>query len=102
MRNFITAISTTTNFANITGTVRKMVTGTGTGLLRALCDAWLLLKRLAKPVAEDMVAVRVYRHRPVTGRRMSMRMQSHSCSSGRQFSGNWSGSWSESAVRNRF
>ena len=99
MRNFTTT-SVTTFFANTTGTVRGVVIGVGTSFARTLCDARFLLKRLATPVADEMVAVRVYRKRPVTGcrRPMAMRMDLfHSWSSGSQ-----GGSWSESAVNNRF
>ena len=99
MRNFTTT-SATTNFANITGTVRNVVIGVGTSFARVLCDAWFLLKRLATPVADEMVAVRVYRERPVAGcpRPMAMEMDRFHCWS----SGQQGGSWSESAVNSRF
>lgn len=99
MRNFTTA-SVTTNFANITGTVRGVVSGMGMSFARTLCDARLLLKRLATPVADRMVAVRVYRERPAAGckRPMAMEMDRfHSWPSGLQ-----GGSWSQSAVNRKF
>ena len=99
MRNFTTT-SATTNFANITGTVRGVVIGVGTAFARLFCDARFLLKRLATPVADEMVAVRVYRERPITGRPrpMAMRMDCFHCWS----SGQQGGSRSESAVNSRF
>lgn len=98
MRN-ITNVSVTTILANITGTVRNVVVGVGTSFALALRDAQFILKRLAKPATDGMVAVRVYRDCTRSGRRpMSMHMDRvHSWTPGQQ-----GGSWSESAVRNRF
>ena len=97
MRNFTTT-SATTYFANITGTVSDVVIGVGANLARILCDARFLLKRLATPVADEMVAVRVNRERPVTRCPMAMRMDRFHCWS----SGQQGGSWFESAGNRRF
>ena len=93
MRNFNTT-SVTTTFANVTGTVRNVVTVTRTIILRALSNAQFLIKWLAKPLAYELVAVRVYRQRQSEGRMrpMSARMDNrHSHMLGRQ-GGSWSGS----------